>query len=254
LKQLYATMLQCRLLAQHARRLRSQGRNLYSACVGREAIVVGCVIDLEPEDTVALAPGNAIAALVKGAELSELAGQLQHAHARLGHNIINSAVDEGVQLKLANQFALANMQKKAAGVTVAFATAAATASPSWQAPLKFAARRSLPLIVVVENQSALDLDFKEPRKGLTRMTVDGNDVVAVYRVAYEGLDRTRQGGGPVLIEGKTYLLQGKPQRRADPLAHMERYLKARGLFATGWKDQLVGQFTREIESAMAGQD
>jgi hypothetical protein len=29
-------------------------------------------------------------------------------------------------------------------------------------------------------------------------------VVAVYRVAYESLERVRQGGGPVLIEAKPY--------------------------------------------------
>ena len=76
LKQLYATMLECRLLGQHALRLRNPRRALYSASLGQEAIATGCVIDLEPEDTVVLAPGGSIAGLVKGGELSELIAQL----------------------------------------------------------------------------------------------------------------------------------------------------------------------------------
>ena len=50
---------------------------------------------------------------------------------------------------------------------------------------------------------------------MTRITVDGNDVVAVYRVAYESLERVRLGGGPVLIEGRTWQLAGKRLRRAE---------------------------------------
>ena len=76
LKQLYATMLQCRLLTEHARRLRTQGRALYSASLGQEAIATGCVIDLRPQDTIALAPHDSIASLVKGVPLSDIVAQL----------------------------------------------------------------------------------------------------------------------------------------------------------------------------------
>jgi TPP-dependent pyruvate/acetoin dehydrogenase alpha subunit len=249
LKQLYATMLECRLLAQHARRLRNPRRTLYSASFGQEAMAAGCVIDLEAEDTIVLAPGGFIAALVKGAELRELVAELYAPHSgepRLAHNIIGPSSQRAA---LANQLAQANQLKKTTSVVVAFATAPATAR--WQEPLKFAARHSLPLILVVENKAGIELPLKLPREGLTRIAVDANDVVAVYRVAYESLERVRQDGGPVLIEGKTWRLPGKRLRRAesDPLIHMEQYLGARGLFSKRWKDQLVRQFSREIDSA-----
>src|ERR1700677_2093573 len=114
LKQLYATMLECRLLAQHALRLRNQRRAFYSASLGQEAIAAGCVIDLEPEDTVVLAPGGSVAALVKGAELSELIGQLyapRSGEPRLTHNIINPCSDEDRRLELASKLAQANKQE-----------------------------------------------------------------------------------------------------------------------------------------------
>ena len=139
---------------------------------------------------------------------------------------------------------------------VAFATAPAAASARWQKSLKSAARKSLPLIIVVENKAGIDLPLKVPRDGLTRITVDGNDVVAVYRVAYESLERVRQGGGPVLVEGKTYRVSGQtkssPGRQAerDPLAHMERYLKAKKLFTARWKNQLMDEFSQELDAAL----
>jgi TPP-dependent pyruvate/acetoin dehydrogenase alpha subunit len=254
LKQLYATMLECRLLAQHALGLRNQRRAFYSASLGQEAISAGCVIDLEPGDTVVLAPGGSIAGLVKGAELRELIGQLyasDGSESMLAHNVISPSSDADQRFELANQLAQANQQKKTTSVVVAFATAPATDSARWHKSLKFAARHSLPLIIVVENKAGIDLPLNVPRDGLTRITVDGNDVVAVYRVAYESLERVRQGGGPVLIEGRAWQQAGKRLRRAetDPLIHMERYLGARKLFSKRWKAELVRQFSREIASA-----
>jgi TPP-dependent pyruvate/acetoin dehydrogenase alpha subunit len=254
LKQLYATMLECRLLAQHALRLRNQRRAFYSASLGQEAIAAGCVIDLEPDDTVVLAPGGSIAGLVKGAELSELMGQLYAppgSQPKLTHNIISPSSDEGQQLNLANQLAQSNKQKQKNSVVVVFAAAPALASSRSKKLLNLAARHSLPLILVVENQAGIDVSLKVPRNGLTRITVDGNDVVAVYRVAYESLERVRQGGGPVLIEGRAWQQVGKRLRpeETDPLIHMERYLGARKLFSKRWKAELGRQFSREIASA-----
>ena len=254
LKQLYTTMLECRLLAQHARRLRNPRRAPYSASLGQEAIAAGCVIDLEAEDTVVLAPGLSIAGLVKGAELTALLGQLYApgtGEPRFGRNIISPSCDADQRLEFATGLAKANKQQQTNRVVVSFATAPAAAFPRWQRALKSAARQSLPLIIVVENKAGLDLPLKVPRDGLTRIAVDGNDVVAVYRVAYESLERVRQGGGPVLIEGRAWQQAGKRLRRSesDPLIHMEQYLGARRLFTKLWRDKLVRQFSREIDSA-----
>lgn len=40
--------------------------------------------------------------------------------------------------------------------------------------------------------------------GMPSVIVDGNDVMAVYAAAGEAVRRARSGGGPTLIEGKTY--------------------------------------------------
>ena len=51
-------------------------RVLYSASLGQEAIATGCAIDLRPQDTIALAPHDSIAGLVKGVALSDIVAQL----------------------------------------------------------------------------------------------------------------------------------------------------------------------------------
>jgi pyruvate dehydrogenase E1 component alpha subunit len=167
---------------------------------------------------------------------------------------------------------LANQQKKNGNVVIAFTAQAATTLGCWHEAVEFAAARNLAIIFVVENNPWADPaafkaqdegeDFiqKAQSYGLPGITVDGNDVVAVYRVACESLERVRQGGGPVLVEGKTYRSHAQSKRRdansqpwrseRDPLAHMERYLKAKRLFTPRWKKQIVLEFSRELDAAV----
>jgi TPP-dependent pyruvate/acetoin dehydrogenase alpha subunit len=266
LKQLYATMLQCRLLTEHAGSLRNQPRAkaLYSASMGQEAIATGCAIDLRPQDSLALGAHHSIPALVKGVALSTIVAQFCTCRNSAEDNIISPRSNSGEQLQAAIRVALANKQKNNTNVVVAFTAAEATAGNGWHEALKFAARRSLPIIFVVENNPWTTVGGYQERngrerptlktqiKGLTAITVDGNDVVAVYRVAYESLERVRQGGGPVVIEGKTFRQDGQALSRIerDPLTHMERYLRAKKLFTARWKNQLVHRFTRELDAAV----
>ena len=252
LKQLYVTMVQCRLLTERARRLRKAAP--YRASQGQEAIASGCVIDLLPEDTIALSPSDGIAGLVKGVPLADLVAQLYAPPAP------SSA--EGDQLSVATAAALTNKRKKNCNVVVAITGEATTTLPCWHDALKFAARRRLPIIFVVENNpwpggtqhdEAEDFIRNAREYGLTGISVDGNDVVAVYRVAHESLDRVRHGDGPVLVEGKTYRTAG--QRRLskgarDPLNHMERYLTAKKLFSERWKQKVMDGFSRRLDAAV----
>lgn len=50
--------------------------------------------------------------------------------------------------------------------------------------------------------------------GLEPVLIDGNDVELVYQTARRAIDQARRGGGPSLIEAKTYRHGG--HSRADP--------------------------------------
>jgi pyruvate dehydrogenase E1 component alpha subunit len=269
LKQLYATMLQCRLLTEHGRGIR-QSKTIFDASLGQEAIAVGCAIDLRPEDTVAVASHDSIVSLVKGAGLSNVVAQMYDRPSTAGwaaQNIIGPSSRTGSGqddlYTVARNVALASKREADGKVVMVFSSAAATASESWRQALKIAARRSLPIMFVVENNSWAatqskngtgNLARKAQTDGLTTITVDGNDVVAVYRVAYESLERMRRGAGAVLVEAKPYRRHGQVLRNGerDPLTHMEQYLTAKKLFTTRWKNGIAQQFSRELGAAVKG--
>ncbi|MFP5235500.1 MAG: thiamine pyrophosphate-dependent enzyme [Acidobacteriota bacterium] len=91
----------------------------------------------------------------------------------------------------------------------------------------------LPIVFVteVETRAARLLNRKvAPGDEMPHVTVDGNDVIAAYRVAHEAIDRARRGRGPSLIECETYRVQGqRSDAHLDPVANLERYLHARGV-------------------------
>ncbi len=164
------------------------------------------------------------------------------------------------QLSAATGKALANKREKNTGVVVAFTGKAVTALGAWHETLALSAGHSLPVIFVLENNGRVnsaeprsdweDFTQKAQSYGLPGITVDGDDVVAVYRVAHESLQRVRRGDGPVLIEAKAY----HPTDQAgcaehDPLTHMEQYLAAKKLFQSRWKNRLVEEFSRELDAA-----
>jgi TPP-dependent pyruvate/acetoin dehydrogenase alpha subunit len=275
LRQLYTTMVECRLLTERVCRLRGQrSASLYAASMGQEAIATGCAIDLQPEDTIALAPQNAIAGLVKGVPLGDIVAQIYTHPIAQGQspNVIMPSPTQCTQLGLATSVALANKQKKKSNVVVAFSDKASIALGCWQEAFELAASKNLPIIFVVEDNPRTDpasfkaSDEEDAPTGKARsygfpiIPVDANDVVAVYRVTHESVERVRQGGGPVLVEGKLYRLFSQTKRRVansaawrseiDPLTHMERYLKAKGLFTRSWKDQVVQEFSRKLDSAL----
>ena len=170
---------------------------------------------------------------------------------------------QGELYAAARTVALASKREDDGKVVVVFSGAAATASESWRQAVKIAARRSLPIIFVVENNPSEspqgkngtgNLTLKAQTDGLTTITVDGNDVVAVYRVAYESLERVRRGGGAVLIEAKPYRQHGQVLLNGarDPLTHMERYLTAKKLYTARWKNGIAQQFSRELSAAVKG--
>jgi TPP-dependent pyruvate/acetoin dehydrogenase alpha subunit len=275
LKQLYATMVECRLLTERASRLRGRPRTpgLYAASMGQEAIAAGCVVDLRAADTLVLPPQNAIAGMVKGMPLGDIMAQIYARYTANGQspNIIMPSATPGAQLAQATSAARVNKQKKRNNVVVAFSDKATTSLASWHEALALAASKSLPIIFVVEDNPWTELpglktgednecSDKAWSYGFPVIPVDANDVVAVYRVAYESVERVRQGGGPVLVEGKPYRLSSATRRRGansgasrsqrDPLIHMERYLRKKGLFTPRWKDQVVQEFSRKLDAAV----
>jgi len=73
---------------------------------------------------------------------------------------------------------------------------------------------SLPFIAVER------IELKAQAFGLPGLTVDGNDVLAVYEAVRQAADRARRGDGPTLLVAQTYRLEGHTV--GDPLTYRPR--------------------------------
>jgi TPP-dependent pyruvate/acetoin dehydrogenase alpha subunit len=292
LKRLYQYMLKCRMVEEKARTLFKQGKfaGNYYAAVGQEATEVGATIDLLPEDTIAPAHRNFVTNIMKGTPLEKMYAQLyarkaspdqgRSSPAHCGYaplNIITPASTIAAQLNIGTGVALAYKMKKQANIVVALSGDGSTSLGFWHEALNFAGVHKLPIVYVVENnlwaesvsvklQTAVeDLSAKAQAYGFPGFTVDGNDVVAVYRVARQAIERARKGGGPTLIECKTYRWYGHSEidpakyrspeeveewKARDPIPFMENYLEKRGMWSDEWKQQLAAEINKEIDAAV----
>jgi TPP-dependent pyruvate/acetoin dehydrogenase alpha subunit len=292
LRRLYSYMLKCRMVEERARLLFRQGKfaGNYYAAVGQEATEVGATIDLLPEDTVAPSHRNFVTNIMKGTPLKLMYAQLyarktspdqgRSSPAHCGYaplNVITPASTIAAQLNIGTGVALAYKMQKRQNVVVALSGEGSTSLGLWHEALNFAGVHKLPIIYVLENnlwaesvpvrlQTALeDLSVKAQAYGFPGVSIDGNDVVAVYRVCREAIERARKGGGPTLIECKTYRWYGHSEidpakyrdpeeveywKAKDPIPAMERYLDLHGLWTEEWKQELTNQFNAEIDEAI----
>ena len=293
LRRLYSYMLKCRMVEERARLLFRQGKfaGNYYAAVGQEATEVGATIDLLPDDTVAPSHRNFVTNIMKGTPLKLMYAQLyarktspdqgRSSPAHCGYapgNIITPASTIAAQLNIGTGVALAYKMQKKENIVVALSGEGSTSLGFWHEALNFAGVHKLPIVYILENnmwaesvpvrlQTAVEnLSVKAQAYGFPGVTVDGNDVVAVYRASREAMDRARKGGGPTLIECKTYRWYGHSEidpakyrdpeeveywKSKDPIPAMERYLDLHGLWTDEWKQELVNQFNAEIDEAIS---
>ena len=293
LRRLYAYMLKCRTVEERIRLLFRQGRfaGNYFAAVGQEATEVGTTIDLLPEDTIAPSHRNFVVHIMKGTPLRLMFAHIygrktspdqgRSAPAHCGYaplNIINPASTIAAQLSIGTGVALAYRMQRKSSIVVALSGEGSTSLGFWHEAVNFAGVQKLPIIFIVENngyaesvpvalQTAVEnISEKARAYGIPGVTVDGNDVVAVYVAMRAAIDRARTGGGPTLLECKTYRWYGHSEidpakyrdseelaywKSRDPITNMERYLESNSLWSNQWKEELMAAFNLEIDDAIS---
>lgn len=111
-----------------------------------------------------------------------------------------------------------------------------------------------------------DLADRAASYGFPGLVVDGNDVSAVYQAAAEAVARARAGGGPTLIECKTFRMKGHaihdnqayvPKEQIaewaakDPILRVDGELRARGLLDDAKLAALNSRIDAELAEALA---
>jgi TPP-dependent pyruvate/acetoin dehydrogenase alpha subunit len=124
---------------------------------------------------------------------------------------------------------LAFQQKREPRVALSFFGDGATNEGSFHEALNLAGLWKLPVIFFCENNlygegtpqnkqaPVADLAIRASSYAMPGVTVDGNDVLAVYEATKAAAERARSGAGPTLIEGKTYRQRGHYE--GDPMVY-----------------------------------
>ena len=259
LLQIYSTMLKCRMLQARIRTL-STGLAASQSSLRHEAAIAGAALDMLPGDTLAPSPHGFIPAFVKGLPLNNILSMLapggvrpRPPYARL--NLMPPSLSLTAQLQRVIEVAAANKKSRNKRIVVAFCGSSTESPELLHDAMRQAGERDLPILLVCHSDSESDqICLKAQEYGFPGVIVDGDDAVAVYRVATEAMAHARRGSGPTLIDCKPWPLSGKKsaKRRAthDPILRMEEYLTRKGLFDKKFKSKVTANFRRELLSAL----
>jgi len=292
LLEMYTLLFKCRAVDERGRLLFRQGKfkgNFYSG-VGQEATHVGTLYGCRPSDWVGPSHRDMVAAVVKGAPVRDIIAQLyacqaspdrgKSTPAHFGHkdyNIITPSSTIAAQWQLVTGVAFGLKMQGKDDICFAYCGDGATSTGAWHEAINFAAVHKLGILYVVQNnlwaesvplrlQSvAKNLADKAVGYGMPGVVVDGNDLLAVYRVTQEAIRRARAGDGPTLIECKTYRWYGHSEidpakyrakeeveewKKRDPLARMEKYLRDEKILTDEKKSKIEAAVKKEIDEAV----
>lgn len=235
LQSIYRTMLRIRLFEERVADLVEAGeiKTPCHLCVGQEAVAVGICAVLEKEDYVWGGHRSHGHYLAKGGELralmAELYGKVTGCSKGRGGSMHLLSTGYGVlgtvplvtaTIPLAVGAGLASKLLGARRVSVSFFGDGATDEGHFHESINLAALYQLPTIFVCENNMySSHMHLLERRladniyragemHGIPAVHLDGNDVTAIYHAAVEAVTRARRGGGPTLLECRTYRWRG----------------------------------------------
>jgi len=172
--------------------------------------------------------------------------------------------------------ALAGRMQKKKLVTLAFIGDGGSSTGAFWEGFNFAVVQKLPMVIIVEDNgyaystptakqtAAKTLADKAIGVGCRGVTVDGNDVLAVYGEVKNSVERARNGEGVTLLEVKTFRMKGHAEhdnqayvpkelidewQKKDALVRYERVLMELGVATQAQFDEIQQRVRREIDAA-----
>jgi TPP-dependent pyruvate/acetoin dehydrogenase alpha subunit len=270
-----------------------QGKIVGGVYVGRgqEAIAVGSAIQLEEGDIALPSHRDFAAFLIRGFTLREMfmnwlargegptRGRENTNHLgsmKLGVIPIISPL--GDTCPVACGTALVQKQRGGGRVTLVCFGEGTTSRGDVHEAMNMAAVWKLPLIFICNNNAyaystpterqyaVKNLSVRGPAYGMPGETIDGNDILAVYRAAREAIARAREGKGPSFIECRTFRLTGHsahdaaeyvPKARLEraakeePVARFEELLLKKKIVKPKQVHEMEEQIAAELDDAIA---
>ncbi len=262
--------------------------------IGEEAIAVGVMAGLAPDDDVithyrdhgyflarGIDPKRVMAELYgKATGLSKGKGGSMHM-VDLAHHLWGGYAIVGGHIPLATGLALANKYLKRPNVVACIFGEGATNIGTFFAGLNMAAVWKVPLVAIIENNrygmgtaierasAVRDAYRKACAFDMPAVQIDGNDVLLVRDTVRDLAEKARAGGGPQLVEALTYRFRGHsmgdPQRyrtreeveaakAGDPITRWRRTVLSAGLATEEDLKRVAGEVEATVDAAVGFAD
>jgi len=292
LREMYRTMILIRAFEERVAKEFAMGNipghaHLYT---GEEAVATGSCASLRPDDYVVSTHRGHGHLIAKGGRTDKMmaeifgkktgyckgkGGTMHIADTDIGMLGANGIVGAGITI--AGGAALSAQKRGTSQVTICFFGDGATNTSRFHEGLNLAACLNLPVVYIIENNNyaitvhinyackITNIGDRAAAYGIPGVTVDGNDVLAVHEAVGKAIDRAREGGGPSLIECKTYRWHGHytgdPQiyrtkqevaewKKRDPIPMFRKKLVKMGLFTQKDAAKIEQEMDEEIEKAV----
>ncbi|OIP12894.1 MAG: pyruvate dehydrogenase (acetyl-transferring) E1 component subunit alpha [Caldisericum sp. CG2_30_36_11] len=258
--------------------------------IGEEAIATGAMANLRKDDYITSTHRGHGHMIAKGADVKKMmaelygketgyckgkGGSMHIADVSIGVLGANGEVAGGLPIAVGAGMAI-KMQKKDS-VVISFFGDGASNRGAFHEALNWASVYRLPVIFLNENNqfastervtettSVQNIADRAVGYNIPGVIVDGNDVMAVYEVVKEAVDRARSGGGPTLIEAKTYRIKGhfvgdpvlyrnesevNEKWQFEPISRFESTLFEMGIITDAEKESIWKQAEQEIKNAV----
>jgi TPP-dependent pyruvate/acetoin dehydrogenase alpha subunit len=291
---LYYWMRLTRALDDRLMLLYNQGKILGVAFSqrGHEAISVGAAYALGPEDVIAPMHRDMGSYLVRGMSARRIMAQHlgrvtgpsrgrdgnMHGLGDMSLGIVGfvSMLPSSVPVTIG--VGLSFWLREEARVALTIFGDGGTSTGKWHESLNFAGVFKLPVVLICQNnqyaystpqsrQFAIqDIADRAAGYGFPGVVVDGNDVLAVYEVTRQAVERARRGDGPTLIECKTMRMKGhaahddaryvsdellEEWEKKDPIRRYEEVLRDQGLLRPEDQRAIEERVTADLEDAQA---
>ena len=288
--ELYKSILKPRLVEEKMLILLRQGKiSKWFSGIGQEAISVGVASALEMDEYILPMHRNLGVFTTKNVPLVKLFSQFQgkkngftngrdrsfHFGSQ-EHNIVGMISHLGPQLAVADGIALANKLKKNKKVTAVFTGDGGTSEGDFHEALNVASVWDLPVIFVIENNGyGLSTPSSEQFKcknfadkgigyGMDALTIDGNNIIDVYRNTLKIKNNISKSSHPFLLECITFRMRGHEEasgikyvpkdlietwKLKDPVLNFENFLLDEGLIRLNDIEDIRKNINNEINHA-----
>jgi TPP-dependent pyruvate/acetoin dehydrogenase alpha subunit len=293
IQMLYYLKLSREIESRIEQKLYRQGKILGGVYVGRgqEAISVGSCIQLQKEDVVCPSHRDMGAYLIRGFSPRTIFAQYMGrvtgpTHGKdgnlhmgdLSRNTIAFVSMLGDTIPVATGIALSFKMRQQPQVVLCYFGEGTTSRGDFHEGVNMAAVMKVPAIFICNNNQYAystplekqmvvpDVSMRGPSYGIPGITIDGNDVMAVYEATADAIERARRGEGPTLLECKTFRMTGhsahddmkyvpgellKEWEAKDPIRRFEEVLLQSRIISGAEIQQMNRQVTREVDEAVA---